>query len=84
MADPGFKLDRKGGAEVLREMVADQINELAKHIAAQAGPDAEVETYATDRAAASVRVPADQQAKDGVLTRAAAAAGLDVRLKTKK
>ncbi|HNP58854.1 hypothetical protein [Gordonia sp. UBA7599] len=81
MADPGFKLDRKGGAEVLREMVADQINELAKHIAAQAGPDAEVETYATDRAAASVRVPADQQAKDGVLTRAAAAAGLEFRPK---
>ncbi|SHU94422.1 Uncharacterised protein [Mycobacteroides abscessus subsp. abscessus] len=76
-----FKLNRKGGAEVLKELAAQQINAIAKQIAAQAGPDAEVDEYTTDRAAAAVRVPADQQAKDGVLTRAAAAAGLEVRLK---
>lgn len=76
-----FKLNRKGGAEVLKELAAQQINAIAKQIAAQAGPDAEVDEYTTDRAAAAVRVPADQQAKDGALTRAAAAAGLEVRLK---
>lgn len=77
----GFKLNRKGGAEVLKTLSADDINVLVRQVAANAGPDAEVEEYTTDRAAASVSVPADQQAKDGVLTRAAAAAGLDVRLK---
>lgn len=76
-----FRLNRKGGAEVLKELAAQQINALASQVAALAGSDAEVDEYTTDRAAAAVRVPADQQAKDGVLTRAAAAAGLEVRLK---
>lgn len=77
-----FKLNRRGGSEVLKELAAQQINAIAQQIAAQAGPDAEVDEYTTDRAAAAVRVPAEQQAKDGALTRAAAAAGLEVRLKT--
>ncbi|NMD55187.1 hypothetical protein FK530_06790 [Tsukamurella conjunctivitidis] len=81
MADPKFKLDKRGGAEVLKQLAAEQINALARQIAAQAGPDAEVEPYTTDRAAASVSVPADQQAADGVLTRAASAAGVEVRFK---
>ncbi|WP_019204582.1 hypothetical protein [Tsukamurella sp. 1534] len=81
MADPKFKLDRAGGAEVLKELAAAHVNELARQIAAAAGADAEVETYSTDRAAASVGVPAHRQATDGVLSRAAAAAGVEVRLK---
>lgn len=76
-----FKLNRAGGAEVLKQLAAPAINALARQIAAQAGADAEVTEYTTDRAAASVAVPAEQQAKDGVLTRAAAAAGLEVRTK---
>jgi len=76
-----FTLDRKGGAEVLKQIAAAQINALAHQVGARAGKDAEVEEYTTDRAAASVTVPAEQQAKDGVLTRAAAAAGLEVRAK---
>lgn len=76
-----FKLNRAGGAEVLKQLAAPAIKELARKIAADAGDDAEVVEYTTDRAAASVRVPAEQQAKDGVLTRAAAAAGLEVRAK---
>lgn len=76
-----FRLNRKGGAEVLKELAAPHINALAQQIAAKAGPDAEVDEYTTDRAAASVAVPAHQQAKDGALTRAAAAAGLEVRAK---
>lgn len=81
MADPKFKLDTRGGAEVLKQLSADVINQIAYQVATQAGPDAEVQTYQTDRAAAAVSVPADQQAVDGVLTRAASAAGLEVRLK---
>jgi hypothetical protein len=81
MAKSGFQLYRKGGAVVLNKMAAPAIAALAEKVAGQAGPDAEVDTYTTDRAAASVRVPAEQQAKDGVLTRAASAAGLEVRAK---
>lgn len=76
-----FKLNRKGGAEVINQLAAPHVNALARQVGGNAGDDAEVDDYTTDRAAAAVTVPADQQAKDGVLTRAAAAAGLDVRLK---
>ena len=76
-----FKLNRKGGAEVLKQVAAQAVNAAARRVASGAGPDAEVDTYTTDRAAAAVRVPAEQQAKDGVLTRAASAAGLEVRSK---
>lgn len=81
MANPKFRLNRKGGAQVLKELAAASVNAAAAEVAAQAGPDAEVDRYTTDRAAAAVSVPADQQAADGVLTRAAAAAGLEVRVK---
>lgn len=72
-----FKLDRKGGAEVLKELAAAEIRALANRVAAQSG--GEVRTYTTDRAAAAVTVPAARQAKDGALTRAASAAGLEVK-----
>ena len=74
-----FQLYRKGGAEVLKELSAPLVNDLARRVAATAGKDAQFDEYTTDRAAASVSVPAHLQAKDGVLTRAAAAAGLEVR-----
>ncbi len=76
-----FKLDRKGGAEVLKQLAAAEVNALARKVAAAAGDDAEFDEYTTDRAAAAVSVPAEQRARDGVLTRAASAAGLEVRLK---
>lgn len=78
MNGSGFKLNRKGGAEVLKQLARPYINGLAKQIAANAGPDAEVSEYTTDRAAAAVSVPAEQQAKDGVLTKAVAVAGLEI------
>lgn len=76
-----FTLDVKGGAEVLKQLAAPLINDMARQIAEKAGKYAEVVPYTTDRAAAAVSVPAHEQAKDGVLTRAASAAGLEVRLK---
>lgn len=76
-----FELNYEGGAEVLKKMAAPEIDALARKVVAAAGPHAELDEYNTDRAAASVRVPAALQAKDGVLTRAATAAGLEVRLK---
>lgn len=81
MAKTGFKLNYAGGKEVLNQMAAPHVNAIAQSIAAKAGDDAEFEPYTTDRAAAAVTVPAHQQAKDGVLTRAASGSGLEVRAK---
>lgn len=76
-----FKLNRKGGSEVLKKMAAGQINALADRVADQAGAGAYVHKRTTDRAAATVGVPAARQAKHGALTRAANAVGLEVRPK---
>jgi hypothetical protein len=81
--DDGFVLNRKGGAEVLNALAADAINGLAQQIAEACGPEANVEAYTTDRSAASVSVPADMQAKDGALTKAASSLGLAVTPKKK-
>lgn len=80
-----FELDLKGGAEVLKEMVSEHIDALTGVIAAMSGDGVKVNHHVTDRAVGVVSVPAENQAKDGVLTRAAAAAGLEVRpMKDKK
>lgn len=78
MAKPKIKLDHKGIAELLKSAeVRAPINALAHQVAAISG--GEMESYTTDRAAAAVRVRADRQARDGALTRAALAVGLEVR-----
>lgn len=74
-----FTLDRDGGAEVLKVMAADAIAAFGKQIAAAAGTEAVLDINVTDRARASVKVPAYLQAKDGVLSRAATDAGLEFR-----
>ena len=76
-----FKLDRKGGSEVLKKLAADDIHALAQQVAAAAGEGVEVNFYTTDRAVAAVGVPAARQAKHGALTKAASAAGLEVKPK---
>lgn len=82
-----FELDLAGGAEVLKEMAAATISEIALQVAAATDEGATVDEYAqvddkvTDRFVAMVSVPAERQAKDGVLTRAAAAAGLEVTVR---
>lgn len=74
-----FVLDREGGAEVLKVNAAQAIAELAQQVADKASPNAVVEISTTDRARARVKVPAAEQAKDGVLSRAASEAGLAVQ-----
>lgn len=72
MAKAGFKLNRRTVAEILKSdegraalrVVAEQIRE-------RAGAEAFLEEYETDRAVVGVMVPADQQARHGVATRAA-------------
>lgn len=82
-----FQLNRDGGAEVLKELAADAIRELALQIGAAADEGAKVADYSqireyvTDRFVATVAVPAARQAKDGALTKAASESGLEVRLR---
>jgi hypothetical protein len=76
-----FKLDRKGGSEVLKSLVADEIRALGEKVAADAGDGVEVNHYTTDRAGAAVSIPAALQAKHGNLTKAASSAGLEVKAK---
>jgi hypothetical protein len=73
-----FELDEKGGAEILKHAAVAEITRLTKAVEHAAGPEASSEVITTDRAHGVVRVPAYRQAKDGALTRGAAAAGLEV------
>ena len=75
-----FTLYRKGVGEILKTEFVDEINHLADEIGDKIDDDeVEVRYYTTDRGAASVTVPAEIQATEGALTRAAAAVGLEVR-----
>lgn len=85
-----FELDSAGVREILRgQEVRELIDGLADEVAGNvralvpAGTEIEVRGYTTDRGAATVVVADAQamawQARDGILTRAAGAAGLEVR-----
>ena len=85
-----FRLDAAGVREVLRgQEVRDLIDGKAQEVAdnvrvlVPSGTPIEVRRYTTDRGAATVVVADIQamawQARDGILTRAAGFAGLEVR-----
>lgn len=76
-----FKLDHKGASEVVKKMAAGEIHAVTEKVGEAAGEGAYVHHYTTDRAAGSVSIPAARQAKHGALTKAASAAGLEVRSK---
>ncbi|MGN7133385.1 hypothetical protein ACTHQY_08940 [Rhodococcoides corynebacterioides] len=80
MTGAKFRLNYKGVGKVLKspEMAA-HVNGVAEDLRAKIGDDAEMTAYTSDRQAASVRVPAHLQARNGSLTRAAAQLGLEVR-----
>lgn len=74
-----FVLNRVGGGEVLKEIAAEAITQLAIEVAAGAGQSAVVESSVSKtRFVATIKVSAEDQAKDGVLSRSAAEAGLTV------
>jgi hypothetical protein len=82
------ELDHKGLAEILKSAgVAKAVRSTAESVADAVNVDAEVEVndYTTDRAASAVTVKDVRamgwQARDGLLTRAAAAVGLEVKSK---
>jgi hypothetical protein len=85
-----WRLDAAGVREVLKcDEVRSLVDGLASNVAARvkplvpAGTVIEVRSYTTDRGAATVVVADVQamawQARDGILTRAAGHAGLEVR-----
>ena len=85
-----FRLDRAGVREILRgpevrQLVDGKAAEVAANVRAllPAGTQVDVSSYTTDRAAAAVTIVDVRgmgwQARDGVLTRAAGFARLEVR-----
>lgn len=84
-----FHLDRAGVRQILqgpdvREVIDHYAGEIAANVGALVpGTPVQVYSYTTDRAAASVVVEDVRamgwQARDGILTRAAAFAGLEVK-----
>lgn len=78
-----FKLNRKTVRHIARSDggLKDALHDAAERTADNAGPNATIETYTTDRMVAGIVVPADEQARDGVATRAAqqTASGAKVR-----
>jgi hypothetical protein len=81
------RLDHDGIRDILKSQpVADAVHELASKIASavagETGADVVVDDYTTDRAASSVTIRDAAgklwQVRDGVLTKAAAAEGLEV------
>ena len=85
-----WRLDTAGVREILkgtevRELVDGLAQQVAENVPATvpAGTQIEVRAYPTDRGAATVVVADPQamawQARDGILTRAAGAAGLEVK-----
>lgn len=73
-----LKLDHAGIAQILKGAeVGAVIDQMGSRVASLSGGDALAAT--TDRRVSIVRVEADRQARDGALTQAASAAGLEVR-----
>lgn len=86
---PQFWRSSSGISQILHSQevaraVRSAADRVAAQVSAQVGPDVDVvvDDYVTDRAASSVTIRDAQgrlwQVRDGVLTRAAASAGLEV------
>ncbi|MGW6699638.1 hypothetical protein [Nocardia sp. NPDC055049] len=81
MADPRVTINHATARKILNSPdVVRMVNAAADAVVMQLDEDDDgfVESYSTDRGAAAVLVPAEVQARDGALTRAAAAVGLVV------
>jgi hypothetical protein len=85
MAESNVTLDHKGIAQLLKSAPFKALVDETAHQLADAARETVtdgaviVHEYTTDRAAASVSVPAPYQANHGALTRAATALGLEMR-----
>lgn len=78
---PGqISVNRAAVGRILKsQKVATMTNAAAARVARASG--GKMNAYTTDRKAAAVTVPAEEQARDGKLTRGASSAGLRVKAK---
>lgn len=77
MAAPKFRLNKATIGKILRTVDGGK-RDAAARILAQMPADsgAEIQIFITDREVVGVSVPAYKQAKDGIATKAASAAGM--------
>lgn len=68
-----FKLNRRTVRTIMREDngLEAALEDAAEETLSEAGPNATIDKYRTDRMVAGIVVPADEQARDGTATRAA-------------
>ena len=70
------RLNKKVIARILKTADGGKRAAAARILANVNDPDARLDVYTTDREVVGVVVPADKQAKNGVATKAASAAGI--------
>jgi len=77
MAKQGFRRNAKTIGQILKTVDGGK-RDAAARILAQMPADsgAEIQIYTTDREVVGISVPAYKQAKDGIATKAASAAGM--------
>jgi hypothetical protein len=76
MAKQGFRRNSKTLGHILKTEDGGKRAIAAKILAQMNDSEAFIEEYTTDREVIGIVVPADKQAKDGVATKAASAAGI--------
>jgi hypothetical protein len=76
MARQGFRRNSKTIGHILKTADGGKRAIAAKILAEMNDSEAFIEEYTTDREVIGIVVPADKQAKNGVATKAASAAGI--------
>lgn len=76
MARQGFRRNAKTIGHILKTVDGGKRAIAANILAQMDDPEAFIEEYMTDREVIGIVVPADKQAKNGVATKAASAAGM--------
>lgn len=76
MAQGKVRLNKKVIARILKTADGGKRAAAAKILARIDDPEARIDIYTTDREVVGIVVPADKQAKNGLATKAASAAGV--------
>jgi hypothetical protein len=76
MAKQGFTLNKATIGRILRTVDGGKRQAAEAILSHIDDPDARIDVYQTDREVVGVVVPADRQAKNGIATKAASAAGI--------
>jgi hypothetical protein len=76
MAKQGFTLNKRTIGRILKTVDGGKRKAAEAILARIDDPDARIDVYTTDREVIGVVVPADRQAKGGIATKAASAAGI--------